>query len=125
MKKHNPAGVAPASTYTHGIEMPANARWLHISGQGGTAADGTPAQGIEAQVDRAWQNLKAVLAAAGMGVEDLVKVTSFLTNAEHVEAYRKTRLKHMGEARPTSTLLIVKGLADPRWLVEVEAIAAK
>ncbi len=125
MKKHNPAGIAAASTYTHGIEMPAKARWLYISGQIGTAADGTPAQGIEAQVDRAWQNLKSVLASAGMSVDDLVKVTAFLTREGDVEAYRKTRLKHMGAARPASTLLIVKGLADPRWLVEVEAIAAK
>ena len=125
MKIHNPASVFPGSTYSHGIEIPANARWLYVSGQVGVAKDGTPREGIEAQTDQVWQNLKAVLASAGMGMENVVKITTYLVDENHIDGYRKGRAKHLGDFRPASTLVIAKRLAMPGWLVEVEAVAAK
>ncbi len=125
MKKLNPESIAaPISVYTHAIEMPASARWLHISGQIGMTPDGQIAQGIEAQSEVAWQNLIAVLESADMGLENLVKVTAFLVDEADVPAYGAVRTRAIGEARPASTLLIVKALASPDFLVEVEAIAA-
>ena len=125
MKKLNPESIAaPISVYTHAIEMPASARWLHISGQIGMTPDGQIAQGIEAQSEVAWQNLIAILESADMGLENLVKVTAFLVDEADVPAYGAVRTRAIGEARPASTLLIVKALASPDFLVEVEAIAA-
>ena len=80
---------------------------------------------FEAQATQCWRNVKAVLAAAGMGVENLVKCTHFVTRAEDVAAYGKIRARELGEARPASTLLVISALARPGLLVEVEAIAAK
>ena len=120
MKIHNSNTVAaPGGPYRHGIETPPNARWLHIAGQIGVAPED-----FDGQADQCWRNIKAILAAAGMGVENLVKVTHFLTRAEDIAAYGRVRSRHLGEVRPASTLLIISALARPGLLVEVEAIAA-
>jgi enamine deaminase RidA (YjgF/YER057c/UK114 family) len=123
---HNPAGVAkPASSYSHGIEVRPNARWLHISGQVGVAPDGTMRQGIEAQTEQCWANIRNILAAANMGVDDLVKLTTLLTSPAYIGPARAVRDRALGAARPASTLIIVAGLANPDYLVEIEAIAAR
>ena len=126
MKMHNPANVAaPTGPFSHGVEVPANARWLYVSGQIGLAPDGKVPADLEGQANQCWRNIKAVLAAAGMGVENLVKCTHFLTRAEDVPAYGRIRASHLGDARPASTLLVISALARPGLLVEVEAVAAK
>jgi enamine deaminase RidA (YjgF/YER057c/UK114 family) len=125
-KSHNPSRVAaPSGPYSHGIEVPPNARWLHISGQVGTAPDGTVPDGIAAQTENCWRNIRAILEEAGMGMGDLVKVTAFLTDAGDLAAYRTARDNILGAARPASTLVVVARLVRPEWRVEVEAIAAK
>lgn len=124
-KQVNPGTIAaPFSHYSHGVEAPGNARWLHISGQVGVRPDGTLAEGAKAQTEQAWRNLLGVLEAAGMNPTHLVKVTAFLTRSEDVGVYRDARDQVLTSARPASTMLIVAGLAHPDWLVEIEAIAA-
>ncbi|HTZ79021.1 MAG TPA: RidA family protein [Stellaceae bacterium] len=125
MKIYNPPTVHSAPTYSHGIEVPPNARWLYISGQIGVGPDGKMKDGIEAQTQQVFENLKAVLAAAGMGIENLVKVTTFLTDENTIDGFRKVRGQHLGEHKPASTLVVIKRLALLGLLVEVEAVAAK
>lgn len=125
-KIHNPATIAkPASSYSHGIEVPPNARWLHVSGQVGIAPDGTVRQGIEAQAEQVWANIRNILAAAGMGMEDLVKITILLTSPSYIGPSRVARDRAIGSARPASTLIVAAGLASPDYLIEIEAVAAK
>ena len=69
-------GVAQKiGTYSDGVEVPANAKLAFVSGTPGMMPDGTYPQGITAQAEQAWKNVLAILAEAGMGVKDLVKVT--------------------------------------------------
>ena len=125
LAKHNPNTIAAAfSNYSLGVEAPAQARWLHVSGQVGVTPDGSLAQGPEAQLETAFRNILAILNSAGMGPHDLVKVTVFLTRAEDVGLYRQVRDRMLAGATPASTLLIISALANPGWLVEIEAIAA-
>jgi enamine deaminase RidA (YjgF/YER057c/UK114 family) len=126
LKSYNPSTVAPPfSRYSHGVEAPANARWLHISGQVGVKPDGRVAEGAEAQMEQAWRNLFALLEAAGMTRRDLIKVTAFLTvDAADVGLFRRVRDRLLEGAAPASTLILVAGLANPEWLVEIEATAA-
>jgi 2-iminobutanoate/2-iminopropanoate deaminase len=125
LKRHNPKAVAPPfSRYSHGLEVPGDARWLHISGQVGVAPEGKVADGAEAQIEQAWRNVLSVLEAAGMGPRDLVKVTTFLINRADLPTARAVRDRMLQGAAPASTLLFVAGLASPDWLVEIEAIAA-
>ena len=126
MKAHNPPGVhAPFSNYSHGVEAPPGARWLHVSGQVGVDVDGTSPETFDAQAGLVFRNLSAVLDSAGMGPEDLVKVTVFLTRAAEIPALRVARSRFQGSATPASTLVVVQSLARPEWLIEVEAIAAR
>lgn len=123
---HNPADVVkPFSAYAQGVEVAPGARWLHVSGQVGARPDGGTPDGFEGQCEQAFRNLLNMVKAAGMGATDLVKITAFLTRAEDIPAYRAIRDRMLGEARTASTLVLVAGLASPRWLVEIEGVAAK
>lgn len=125
-KKHNPKTIhRPLSKYSHGIEVGPDARWLYVSGQVGINAKGKVVAGFKAQCDRAYRNMIAVLKAADMGPEDLVKVTVYLTRTEDIPAYRQVRDRLLGRARPASTLVVISQLATPELLVEVEGTAAK
>ena len=125
IKYHNPKTVSLAGKYSLGAEIPAGARVVFVSGQGGTDGSGKLADGIEAQCDQVWKNIGEVLKAADMGFKDIVKMTSFLTDSRFIAANRTARDKVIGEPYPASTLLIVQGLADPSMLVEIEVVAAK
>lgn len=119
-------GVAhKIGTYSDGVEAPASARWVFTAGTPGLLPDGTYPQGITAQAEQAWKNVLAILAQAGMGVQDLVKVTHYLVREEDIKEYVAVRARYLGEARPASMLLVVPGLVKPEILVEIEAIAAK
>ena len=125
-KKHNPKSIAPpAGKYTHAIESPADARWLHISGQIGAGPDGTVPTGIEAQAENCWKNIRAILAEANMSFDDIVKVSIFLTKSEFIVPLRAVRERFIGDLRPASTLVVVSALAQPEYLCEIEAVAAK
>ena len=122
---HNPHSVAPpASFYSHAAEVGAGVRWLHISGQVGVAPDGALAEGVEAQNEQVWRNIAAILGAADMTMRNLVVVRALLVDRAHLAAYRAVRDRHLEGHRAASTLMIVAGLADPRWLIEIEALAA-
>lgn len=126
LKSHTPETIAaPFSEYHHGMEAPAGARLLYISGQIGVAPDGTVPAGIEAQCELAWQNVFKVLRAAGMGPENLLRINQYCVRQEHIEPIRKMRVKMMGDTLTGSTLLRVASLADPDWLIEIEGVAAK
>ena len=120
---HNPDPVpAPVGGYSQGVET-RGARHLFVSGQIPEGADGGVPDGFEAQCGLAWANLLEVLRSAGMAADDLVKVTTFLTRADQAEANARVRGRVLGDARPALTVVVVQTL-DPRWLLEIEAIAA-
>ena len=123
--RHTPASVAaPFGPYSHAVEVPEGSRLLYISGEVGALPDGTVPETIEAQAEACWRNIIAILADAGMGVEDLVKITTYLVRPEDVAAAGTARAKHFGDARPGSATIIVKALVNPVWLIEIEAVAA-
>jgi enamine deaminase RidA (YjgF/YER057c/UK114 family) len=123
--RHSPHTVAaPFGPYSHAVEVPEGSRLLYISGEVGVLPDGTVPEGIEAQAEACWRNLTAILADAGMGVGDLVKITTYLVRPEDVAAAGAARAKHFGDARPGSATIIVRALVAPEWLIEIEAVAA-
>ncbi len=107
--------------YSQAVEVTGVSRTLYISGQVGAELDGSVPEDVTAQVRLAWKSLVAQL-AAGMGLDNLVKVTTIVPDAASIPATRTVRAEVMGTRRPASTL-IVGGLANPAWKVEIEGIA--
>lgn len=128
LRHWNPEGIfPPASRYSHAVLATGATKWLHLAGQLGIHPDGRTAEGLAAQLDQALANIDTALAAAGMGRDNLVKLTFYLTDGapEAVAAYRERRDFWLGDApAPAATLLIVAALAGPAFLVEIDAIAA-
>ena len=114
---------APGTNYTQTALVTGPGRRLVISGQIGVTPAGEIVEEPVAQIAQALENLRNALAGHGMGVADLVKITVFLTDRAHLSEWRKARNAVFGTHAPTSTLLFVAGLADPRFVVEVEAEA--
>ncbi len=120
----NPETIAPpASDYSHGGVVPAAARRLIVAGQIGLEPDGSLAEGFEAQMERCWLNLFAVLEAAGMTKRNLVKYTVFVTRPDATAAYREMRDRVLEGHAPPATYVVVAGLANPGLLVEIEGEA--
>ena len=117
-----PDAYHPVAAYTQAIEVSGAARTLYISGQIGQSMAGALPDGIAEQSRLAWQNLEAQLKAAGMTLDNLVKITTILPNGGDVAAAREARSKALGDRKPASTL-IVGGLANPAWKIEIEGVA--
>jgi enamine deaminase RidA (YjgF/YER057c/UK114 family) len=119
----NPPSVRAPTGYTHAIQVTGDYKRLIISGQVGIAIDGTVPSSPEGQIAQAFANLRAILTAHGMTVENIVKTTAFLTDRGLLGAFRSARGAMFGDHAPASTLLFVAGLADPSWVFEIEAEA--
>lgn len=125
MKRINPEGVAgPFATYSHAIEVTSPARIVFGAGQTGVDGDGRTGEGIEEQARLTWENVKAVLAEAGMGIENIVQLNMILVDREDRIGAMQVRDEYLGDHRPASTLMFISGLARPEWLIEIDYIAA-
>jgi 2-iminobutanoate/2-iminopropanoate deaminase len=120
----SPNAPAAFSAYAPAMETPAGSRWLHISGQVGVDRNGVLAQGAAAQNRQAWENIFALLAAAGMDKKDIVEVIAIVVDPADVGQYRAGRDDMLGGHHCASTLLVC-GLASPDWRVEIAVRAAR
>jgi 2-iminobutanoate/2-iminopropanoate deaminase len=101
-------------------------RLLHTAGITARDADGDVVGGddMRAQVQQCFENLRAVLAAAGAGFGDVIKYTIYTTDIDRFEtSTRDLRFPYFVD-RPASTLVEVSRLIDPTMLVEIEAVVA-
>jgi enamine deaminase RidA (YjgF/YER057c/UK114 family) len=94
-----------------------------MSGQVGMRLDGTICEGIEAQAEQVFDNILALIEAAGMKKTDLVKIVTYCISPDHLAKVREVRGRKLGDHAPASTLLIIAGLANPKFLLEIEAEA--
>lgn len=114
-----------SSDVAHGVEVPPGARLLFTNGQVGTRPDGSTPEATADQLDVVFGRLEAVLAAADMGLGDVVRFDVYMTDRADVKTFARVRDRVMGDHKPGATLLVVKGLARPELKIEVEAVAAK
>jgi enamine deaminase RidA (YjgF/YER057c/UK114 family) len=113
----------PTTGYVQALEISGHRRLLLISGQTPVAADGTVPDGFEAQCRQAWRNVAAQLAAAGMTLDDLVMHRTYLADRSYGPANRAVRNEVLA-GRATALTVVVAGIFDEAWLVEIEAVAA-
>ena len=98
---------------------------LFISGQAGAGDDGKIVPGgFRAQGEQAFANLRRALEAGGSSLQDVIKVTIFVTDMSNFKQVVELRRKFLSEPYPADTIAEVKALYDPAALIEIEAIAA-
>jgi 2-iminobutanoate/2-iminopropanoate deaminase len=120
----NPSTLAtPGSRFSQGVVVQGPGRRLFISGQVAMKADGTLVEGLEAQTEQVFDNIEALLAAAGMTRHHLVKLVIYCTVPGGSGAVREIRNRRLGDHAPASTFVQVAGLANPHYLVEIEGEA--
>lgn len=122
---HNPPELFPQyRCYSHAIEVQGDSRLLVISGLNGFLADGTTMpETFEEQADVIWGHLGAILRSAGMTFENLISLRTYLADPADDETNARLRVKYLGSHRTSLTVVCCR-LLDPRWKLEIEAIAA-
>jgi enamine deaminase RidA (YjgF/YER057c/UK114 family) len=116
---------APVGPYSHTVVVPAGTELVFVAGQVGMRADGSVPTAFADQAEVVFENLRACLAAHGLGVEAVVKLSAFVIPGQDFQVLRAARERHFGAHRPTSTTVYVPLLASPAFLLEIEAIAVK
>lgn len=118
-----PNAPAAAGGYAQAIEVTGAARLLFVSGQVPVTRDHVLPATFREQCRLAWANVEAQLCAAGMGLDNLVKITTFLSSRDFAAENRDVRQEVLGTRCPALTVIIT-GIFDEAWLVEIEAVAA-
>ena len=126
LTRKSPAGAhKPFANYSHVVTAQGAGRLVFCAGQ--VAADPTgkvlPPDDFAAQTKMVMENLKLALADGGAGLKDVVKVTIYICNPHDVPKARGVLQKYFAGDPPGSTLCILRGLAVPNFMLEIEAIA--
>ncbi|MDQ2634297.1 MAG: RidA family protein [Pseudomonadota bacterium] len=114
----------PFAKYSHGVEVPAGKRLILCSGQLGIGPGDSIPEDAGAQAELCFSNIEAVLAEAGLGLKDIVRINAFVTDRAHMKPYMEVRDRLVADPPPASTLMIVSGFSRPDFKVEIEVIAA-
>jgi enamine deaminase RidA (YjgF/YER057c/UK114 family) len=120
----NPPAISKPPGYTHVVEVTGPGRIVYIAGQLGIDVSGKMAGDFRGQVEQAFQNLKAALAAVGAGSEHIVKINNYIVDiGKNLPQFREVRNRHLNMAAPpASTTVGVTELARAGALFEIEAI---
>lgn len=113
---------SPSGGYSQAMLTEGMTNLLFVSGQVPETPDGEMPDCFETQCRLVWSNLVAQLEAAGMGVANLTKVTIFLSSREYADINSRVRQEFLGSNSPALTVIIT-GIFDEKWLLEIEAIA--
>lgn len=122
-----PAAVFKSSTapFSQGV-LHQGTRTLQISGQ--VPVDGTGANvgkgDIERQTEQVIANIKAIVEEAGGTLADVARLLIFITDRAYLPIIMEVRKRHFSEPYPCATAVVVSGLANPDWEVEIEVTAS-
>ena len=127
-RRHNPSTAhPPVGRYSHvTVHPPGNGlKRVVLAGQVGLKPDGAIAGDLAAQIEQAWDNLLACLASEKLGPEHLAKIVYFTTvnTPEGLQLSREIRARKLGDIEPSSTFLVIAGLAGRDYKVEIEGEA--
>ena len=125
VRHSNPAGMQQPTGYSQVVEVNGPHRLVFVAGQTGVDTGGKAAKGFRAQITQAYANISAALASVGGSMGNVVRLTTYVTDIEqNADIYREVRAATFRrDALPASTLVQVVRLADPAYLVEIDAIA--
>ena len=126
LKPHTPSALHPPfAKYSHAVEVPPDARLLFASGQLGIARDKHVPEDAAGQAELCFEAIGEILASAGMGFADIVRINAFVTDRAFLKDYMAVRDRYVASPPPASTLMIVSGFAAEVYKVEIEVVAAR
>jgi enamine deaminase RidA (YjgF/YER057c/UK114 family) len=116
--------VPAGKTYSHGIIVKGAGRTLYVAGQTSRDARGNVVFKGDAagQTRQVLENMKKVVEGAGGRMEDIAKTTVYITDIKDRDAVGRVRQEFFKGDPPANTLVVISALADPAFLVEIEAI---
>jgi reactive intermediate/imine deaminase len=119
-----PGVVKPFGIFSSAAWAP-QGRLLFVSGHVSQDADGNSVGtgDMRAQTRQCLVNIREVLAAAGGTMDDIAKVTVFVTDVSKIKEVHEARAEFFKKPYPASTLVGVARLIKPEWLIEIEAVA--
>jgi len=121
----NPSSIrAPFAQYSHAV-VTTPALTLFASGQLGVSPDDHVPDDVEAQAVLCFENIKTILTAAGMTMNDVVRFTGYVTDRAAFPIYGAVRSRYVQGDAFASTLVIVSGFTRPEFKIEVEVTAVK
>ncbi|HEV7662633.1 MAG TPA: RidA family protein [Chloroflexota bacterium] len=125
IERIQPPELPESPLYSHVVVAPAG-RLVFVAGQVSQNARGElvgPGD-FSAQATQVFENLSRALAAAGTDLKHLVKITIYVTDARFRDPLREVNRRFVPTDKPVSTLLVVAALAQPEYLIEIDAVAA-
>ncbi len=125
IQRYAAKGVWDPPTYAQGVKVTGAQTILYIAGQVAYDDKGGPAHrgDFKAQARAVFQAVKAQVEAGGGTMDSIVKINTYLTDIRHRADLVPIREEFLGKKSPASTLVAVAALAQPEWLIEVEAVA--
>jgi 2-iminobutanoate/2-iminopropanoate deaminase len=122
---HNPSdGVySTGGDWVHAMEVRGAERLLFTSGTMGLDPAGMPGATLDEQLALVWNNIRRILADAGMTTDNIVRLTSYLRDASFAGANAAARCQALGERRIPTTAIVAQTL-ESDWMIELEVVAA-
>jgi enamine deaminase RidA (YjgF/YER057c/UK114 family) len=125
VRRINPPTLSEPTGYTH-VTVGSDGRTIHIAGQVSLDRAGqlVGVGNFRAQTRQVFNNLRLALESVGATFEDLLKTTTYVTDIAHLTAFREVRNDVLRpDQLPANTLVEVRALARPEFLIEIEAVA--
>jgi len=122
LERLQPEGLVRSSLYSPAVKA---GNTVYVAGQVSRDERGKiVARGdFRGQAHQVFANLQKALAAAGGTLKDLAKITVYVTDPRYRDPLREVQAQYLAAALPASTLLVVAALADPDYLIEIDAVA--
>ena len=117
-------GAEAVGAYVQALEVTSTTRRVYVSGQAPITAEGKLPDTFKGQAEAVWSNILAQLRAADMGPENIVKATTYLTDRKHRDENRDVRMAMLG-GHTFALTVVLAGMFEDGWLLEIDAIAEK
>jgi enamine deaminase RidA (YjgF/YER057c/UK114 family) len=125
LKPHTPPSLHPPfAKYSHAVEVPPGMRLVFASGQLGITTGKHVPEDVAGQTELCFKAIGEILASAGMGYGDIIRINAFVTDRAYFKEYMVVRDRYVLDPPPASTLMIVSGFAAEVYKVEIEVVAA-
>lgn len=117
-------GAEAVGAYVQALEVQGTTRRVYVSGQAPVRPDGTLPETFREQAEAVWHNILAQLREADMAAEDIVKATTYLADRKYRDQNRDVRMEMLG-GHTFALTVVLAGMFEERWLLEIDAIAEK